>query len=58
MPSVHIQIDITGDDAMVVYKAAKLQGISIRRFVVEAAAAKAREVLSTPRLIVDNQSQG
>lgn len=54
MATVHVSIEITGDDAMLVYKAAKLKGISVRRFVVEAAADRAREVLSTPRLIVDN----
>lgn len=54
MATVHVTIEITGDDAMLVYKAAKLEGVSTRRFVVEAAVARAREVLKTPKLIVSN----
>ena len=52
--TAHITVEITGDDAMTVYKAAKLQGVSIRRFILEAATTRAQEVLSTPRLVVTN----
>lgn len=55
MATVHVTIEITGDDAMLVYKAAKQQGISVRRFVVDAATARARHVLKMPRLVASKE---
>lgn len=54
MATIHITVEITGDDAMLVYKAAKLQGISTRNFIIQAATERAREVLKTPRLVASN----
>ena len=51
MATVHVSIEITGDDAMLIYKAAKNEGISVRRFVIEAATDRACHVLKPPRLV-------
>lgn len=44
-------------DYRLVADAAKASGMTLPKFVVEAARIKALEVLSKPRLIVDNKSR-
>lgn len=51
MAAALIVVEIVGDNAMLINRAAKLEGVSIRRFILDAATERAHEALKTPRLV-------